>query len=109
MPLLSTEKATLDTAMLAVSQNVAALAGHIAALVADEEPHPLQVALDAALAERDSLAQSLQVATADLLATVDQRNALLAKIDASKAHLQASVTADAAEDSARNAALQALE
>ena len=88
MPLSQSENDALQAAIAVENQAHAVVVGLVAALVPDADPHPLQVALDAMTAER---------------------NALQAKIDASKAHLQSSVTADAAEDAARNAAAQALE
>ncbi len=95
MPLTTSEQTALNQATAAATQAQQAVAVLVAALVADTEPHPLQVALDAMTAERD---------------------ALQAKINDSKARLDAAAAADvagdaaeAAEDTARNEARQALE
>lgn len=103
MPLTIAERANLDQATAAATQAQQVVAGLVAALVADPEPNPLQVALDAMTAERNALAQSLQTATADLISAVDQRNALQAKLDAKNAAMDALDAADAAADAAEAA------
>ena len=81
MPLTTSEKA----ALVATADTLSA---QVAALVIDPDTNPLQAQLDAALA---------------------QVVAMQEKVANAKLALQQSVTADAAEDAARNAALQALE
>jgi len=93
MPLSTSEDLALDNAMLAVNQATSTLSGLIAALVADVDPHPLQVALDAMTAERDDLAARLAEVRTQL------QSAQVA--DAAEA------AADAAGDMARQAAINA--
>lgn len=103
MPLTTAERTSLDQATAAATQAQQVVAGLVAALVADTEPHPLQVALDAMTAERDELAQALQTATADLSVVTGQRNGMQAKLIAKAAAMDALDAADAAADAAEAA------
>ncbi len=81
-----------------LTADVAALADHVAALIVDPDPNPLQVELDAANAQ-------LAAANAALGDAKAAGAALQAKIDAAKASIQAANAADATEDAARADAL----
>lgn len=80
MPLTAAEKTQLQA-------SVQTIADDVAALVVDPIPHPLQVLLDQANADKA---------------------ALQAKINAAKVAAQAEAAADAAEDNARANVLAAL-